>query len=203
MTRPPMKSWLQKMVPWLIFLESWTPLSRFLWMSGWKQELCCELAEEFVVQWLQHLASWVDHHECGLGHSEEHDCIINPHEEVLSRTFDCNMCWRVRSLWHFPAGPWFCTHLDCYFSSTEFTQLAARTEFCKGEVTADDEKAFTRAVRELTKSLTDFVVESSAMLTRRTWNSRTLDVLNTQKKNTQHHEPWAVLFLLYHSNRIN
>ncbi|XP_058238666.1 uncharacterized protein LOC131348093 [Hemibagrus wyckioides] len=81
--------------------------------------------------------------------------------------------------------PELLTHLDCYFSSTEFTQLAAQTEFCKGEVTANDEKAFTAAVRELTKSLTDFVVESSATPTRRPRNSKTLDELNAHSQERQ------------------
>lgn len=37
-------------------------------------------------------------------------------------------------------------HLDCYFSSTQFSQIAVQTEFCKGKITSDDEEAFTAAV---------------------------------------------------------
>ncbi|KAK3520997.1 hypothetical protein QTP86_001649, partial [Hemibagrus guttatus] len=81
--------------------------------------------------------------------------------------------------------PELITHLDCYFSSTEFNQIAAQTEFCKGELTANDEKAFAAAVRELAENLTDFVVESAATPTRRTRNSKTLDELNAHSQEGQ------------------
>ncbi|KAK3515238.1 hypothetical protein QTP70_012407 [Hemibagrus guttatus] len=82
--------------------------------------------------------------------------------------------------------PELITHLDiCYFSSTEFNQIAAQTEFCKGEVTANDEKAFAMAVRELAENLTDFAVESAATPTRRTRTTKTLDELNAQSQEGQ------------------
>ncbi|KAK3515253.1 hypothetical protein QTP70_013016, partial [Hemibagrus guttatus] len=81
--------------------------------------------------------------------------------------------------------PELITHLDCYFSSTEFNQIAAQTESCKGELTANDEKAFAAAVRELAENLTDFAVESAATPTRKTRKSKTLDELNAHSQQGQ------------------